>query len=198
MADEQGQAEAQQAEAQTQQADERAKQPGGGDDAKAENQGRTYTDSEVDEIIGRKFAKWQEQQEAKVAEAAKLAEMNATQKAEYERDQLQKRLDELERREQVTQMTTESRHQLSERGISVPDELVEQLVGDTAEGTKQAVDAFADAFERAVEDAVKARLAGKAPKAGGAGKPLTRADIMSIGDTAERQRAIREHMELFK
>lgn len=198
MADEQGQSEAQQAEAQTQQADERAKQPGGGDDAKAEKQGRTYTDSEVDEIIGRKFAKWQEQQEAKVAEAAKLAEMNATQKAEYERDQLQKRLDELERREQVAQMTAESRRQLSERGISVPDELVAQLVGDTAEGTKRAVDAFADAFESAVGDAVKARLAGRAPKAGAAGKPLTRADIMSIGDTAERQRAIREHMELFK
>lgn len=196
MADEQGQAEAQQAA--VQQTEEQVKQTDGGNDAKAAKQGRTYTDSEVDEIIGRKFAKWQEQQEAKVAEAAKLAEMNATQKAEYERDQLQKRLDELERREQVAQMTAESRRQLSERGISVPDDLVSHLVGDTAEGTKEAVDAFADAFSKAVEDAVKARLAGQAPKAGTAGKPLTKADIMSIGDTAERQRAIREHMELFK
>ena len=44
-----------------------------------------YTDADVDALIGKKFAKWQEQQEAKIAEAAKLAEMNAQQKAEYER-----------------------------------------------------------------------------------------------------------------
>ena len=47
----------------------------------AQQGGRTYTDADVDAIIAKKFARWQEQQEAKVAEAAKLAEMNATQKA---------------------------------------------------------------------------------------------------------------------
>lgn len=68
-----------------------ATQQGGG----AQQQAR-YTDA--DAIISKKFAKWQEQHEAKVAEAAKLAEMNATQRAEYERDQLQRRLDELRRK----------------------------------------------------------------------------------------------------
>lgn len=159
--------------------------------------GKTYTDADVDAIIAKKFAKWQEQQEAKVAEAAKLAEMNATQKAEYERDQLQKRLDELERERSVSGMVAESRKQLAGRSISVPDELVGMLVGETAEDTKKAVDAFADAFDAAVESAVKSRLSGTAPKAGGTGKPMTKADIMSIKDTAERQRAIRKHMELF-
>ena len=61
----------------------------------AQQQAR-YTD--VDAIISKKFAKWREQHEAKVAEAAKLVEMNATQRAEYERDQLQRRLDELRRK----------------------------------------------------------------------------------------------------
>lgn len=159
--------------------------------------GKTYTDADVDAIIAKKFAKWQEQQEAKVAEAAKLAEMNATQKAEYERDQLQKRLDELEREKSVSGMVAESRKQLAGRSISVPDELVGMLVGETAEDTKAAVDAFADAFDAAVESAVKARLSGSAPKAGGTGKPMTKSDVMAIKDTAERQRAIREHMELF-
>lgn len=70
-----------------------ATQQGGG----AQRQAR-YTDANVDAIISKKFAKWQEQHEAKVAEAAKLAEMNATQRAEYERDQLQRRLDELRRK----------------------------------------------------------------------------------------------------
>lgn len=159
--------------------------------------GKTYTDADVDAIIAKKFAKWQEQQEAKVAEAAKLAEMNATQKAEYERDQLQKRLDELEREKSVSGMVAESRKQLAGRSISVPDELVGMLVGETADDTKAAVDAFADAFDAAVESAVKARLSGSAPKAGGTGKPMTKSDVMAIKDTAERQRAIRAHMELF-
>lgn len=159
--------------------------------------GKTYTDADVDAIIAKKFAKWQEQQEVRVAEAAKLAEMNATQKAEYERDQLQKRLDELEREKSVSGMVAESRKQLAGRNISVPDELVGMLVGETADDTKAAVDAFADAFDAAVESAVKARLSGSAPKAGGTGKPMTKSDVMAIKDTAERQRAIREHMELF-
>jgi hypothetical protein len=159
--------------------------------------GKTYTDADVDAIIAKKFAKWQEQQEAKVSEAAKLAEMNATQKAEYERDKLKKQLAEYERREQVSQMVSESRGQLSERGINVPDALVRQLIGESAEDTKRAVESFADAFNAAVESAVKERLAGKPPANGAAGKPMTKADIMSIKDTAERQRAIREHMELF-
>ena len=58
-----------------------ATQQGGG----AQQQAR-YTDADVDAIISKKFAKWREQHEAKVAEAAKFAEMNATQRAEYERD----------------------------------------------------------------------------------------------------------------
>ena len=64
----------------------------------ANQQQARYTDADVDAIISKKFAKWQEQHEAKVAEAAKLAKMNATQRAEYERDQLQRRLDELRRK----------------------------------------------------------------------------------------------------
>ena len=162
----------------------------------AQQQAR-YTDADVDAIISKKFAKWQEQHEAKVAEAAKLAEMNATQRAEYERDQLQRRLDELEREKSVSGMVAESRRQLSDRGISVPDELVGVLVGETAEDTKRAVDAFADAFEGAVDVAVRARLSGTAPRSGGAAKSPTRVDILKIEDTEARQRAIREHPELF-
>ena len=41
-----------------------------------------YTDAEVDEILNKKFAKWQEKQQKAVDEAAKLAKMDATQKAE--------------------------------------------------------------------------------------------------------------------
>lgn len=80
-----------------QQQDQAGAQQGANQQGATQQQAR-YTDADVDAIISKKFAKWQEQHEAKVAEAAKLAEMNATQRAEYERDQLQRRLDELRRK----------------------------------------------------------------------------------------------------
>lgn len=156
-----------------------------------------YTDADVDALIGKKFAKWQEQQEAKIAEAAKLAEMNAQQKAEYERDQLQKELDDLRRKDAVSGMMTESRKQLQEKGISVDDALLSRLIADTAEETKASVDAFSELFNAAVEAGIKERLAGKAPKATTPAKAMTRDDIMAIQDTEARQRAIHEHMDLF-
>lgn len=157
-----------------------------------------YTDADLDQIIGRKFAKWQAEQERKVAEAKRLAEMSATEKAGYENEQLRKELGELKRREQVREMTAEAKRQLAEGGVTVPDEVVSALVRDDAEQTKAAIDAFAGAYLKAVESAVRARLAGNPPKAGAPARQVSRADVMAIPDTLERQKAIREHPELFR
>ncbi|MCR5631349.1 MAG: DUF4355 domain-containing protein [Atopobiaceae bacterium] len=173
------------------------KQPEGGDKGDKGSELK-YTDADVDAIIAKRFAKWEKQQEAKVAEAAKLAEMNAQEKAEYERDQLQKELDALKRKDAVGSMVAESRRQLKECGISVDDALIERLVGETAEETKASVDAFSESFTAAVDAAVKAKLAGQAPKAGVGAKAMTKEEIMAIKDTEQRQAAIREHVELFE
>ena len=156
-----------------------------------------YTDADVDEIISKRFAKWEKQQAAKVEEAAKLAEMNAQQKAEYERDKVQKELDEYKRRDTVNAMVAESRRQLSEQGIAVSDDILARLVGETAEETKASVDAFSTAFTAAVEDAVKKQLAGKAPAAGVATKTMTKEEILAIKDPIARQAAIRDNIGLF-
>lgn len=156
-----------------------------------------YTDADVDEIISKRFAKWEKQQAAKVEEAAKLAEMNAQQKAEYERDKVQKELDEYKRRDTVNAMVAESRRQLSEQGIAVSDDILARLVGETAEETKASVDAFSMAFTAAVEDAVKKQLAGKAPAAGVATKTMTKEEILAIKDPITRQAAIRDNIGLF-
>ena len=154
-----------------------------------------YTD--VDEIVSKRLAKWEKQQAAKVEEAAKLAEMNAQQKAEYERDKVQKELDEYKRRDTVNAMVAESRRQLSEQGIAVSDDILTRLVGETAEETKASVDAFSTAFTAAVEDAVKKQLAGKAPAAGVATKTMTKEEILAIKDPIVRQAAIRDNIGLF-
>lgn len=156
-----------------------------------------YTDADVDEIVSKRLAKWEKQQAAKVEEAAKLAEMNAQQKAEYERDKVQKELDEYKRRDTVNAMVAESRRQLSEQGIAVNDDILARLVGETAEETKASVDAFSAAFTAAVEDAVKKQLAGKAPAAGVATKTMTKEEILAIKDPIARQAAIRDNIGLF-
>lgn len=156
-----------------------------------------YTDADVDEIVSKRLAKWEKQQAAKVEEAAKLAEMNAQQKAEYERDKVQKELDEYKRRDTVNAMVAESRRQLSEQGITVSDDILARLVGETAEETKASVDAFSTAFTTAVEDAVKKQLAGKAPAAGVATKTMTKEEILAIKDPIARQAAIRDNIGLF-
>ena len=156
-----------------------------------------YTDADVDEIVSKRLAKWEKQQAAKVEEAAKLAEMNAQQKAEYERDKVQKELDEYKRRDTVNAMVAESRRQLSEQGIAVSDDVLARLVGETAEETKASVDAFSTAFTAAVEDAVKKQLAGKAPAAGVATKTMTKEEILAIKDPITRQAAIRDNIGLF-
>ena len=45
-----------------------------------------YSDADLDKILGNRFSRWQKEQQKAVDEAKKLAEMDATQKAEYERD----------------------------------------------------------------------------------------------------------------
>ena len=132
-------------------------------DKKTESQAK-YTDEDVNKIIDKKFAEWQKKQQKEVDEAKKLAEMNATQKAEYERDQLKKKLEELERQASLGEMTKTARKMLSESNINIPDELLSMMVTTDAEETKVAVDGFAKAFKEAVESEVKERLKGEPPK----------------------------------
>ena len=167
------------------------------DDKKTESQAK-YTDEDVNKIIDKKFAEWQKKQQKEVDEAKKLAEMNATQKAEYERDQLKKKLEELERQASLGEMTKTARKMLSESNINIPDELLSMMVTTDAEETKVVVDGFAKAFKEAVESAVKERLKGEPPKrSSGSSQSMTKEQIMAIKDHELRQKKMLEHKELF-
>ena len=167
------------------------------DDKKTESQAK-YTDEDVNKIIDKKFAEWQKKQQKEVDEAKKLAEMNATQKAEYERDQLKKKLEELERQASLGEMTKTARKMLSESNINIPDELLSMMVTTDAEETKLAVDGFAKAFKEAVESEVKERLKGEPPKrSSGSSQSMTKEQIMAIKDHELRQKKMLEHKELF-
>lgn len=125
---------------------------------------KKYSDDDVDRIVKQKKAEWQKAQQKAVDEAKKLADMNATQKAEYERDKLQKELDDYKRKDALAEMSKTARKMLSDEGINISDELLSRLVTTEAEETKAAVDSFTKLFKAAVDDAVKDKARGTTPK----------------------------------
>lgn len=60
------------------------------------------------------------------------------------------------------------------------------------------VKAFRAEWDKAVEAKVNERLASKnKPKIGGTGGQMTKAEIMAVKDSAERQRLIAQNRDLF-
>lgn len=160
-------------------------------------QKKFYTDEDVDKLINRKFAEWQAKKDQEINEAKKLADMNAQQRAEYERDKLQKELDAYKMRETLSKMAKTARSMLAQQDIHVSDELVSALVTKDAQTTADNVQNFAKAFQTAVSQAVEQKITHKEPKTGKS-KTITKDDIMAIKDTAARQKAIAENIELFQ
>lgn len=159
---------------------------------------KKYSDEDLDRIISKKFAKWKQDQEKAVDEAKKLADMNAQEKAEYERDKIRKELDELKNEKVLNEMSKTARKMLSDEGINISDDLLANLVTTDAEKTKSVVNDFAKMFKSEVESAVKEALKGNPPKKGVKNTAITKEQIMAIKNTAERQKMINEHMELFQ
>lgn len=159
---------------------------------------KKYSDKDLDAILDKRFARWKADQEKEKKEAKRLADMNAQERAEAERDKVQKELDELKAKNAIAEMTNEARKMCTEHNINVGDDLLSVLVNQDADKTKKAVDAFVKMFESEVEKAVKEKLKGNGPKRGGSNKGVTRESILNITDPMERQRMIAENMDLFQ
>jgi len=132
---------------------------------------KKYSDADFDKKLNQKFAEWQKKKEQEIAEAEKLAKMNAEEKANFnaqkekERaDKAEARIAELERKDALSEMSKTARKMLSDEGINISDELLSRLVTTDAAETKAAVDSFAKLFKAAVDDAVKDKARGTTPK----------------------------------
>lgn len=177
---------------------EGSEQPSSGNDGSgAAGAEKMYSEAELDAIVQQRIKDEQEKAARAKTEAERLAQMNAQEKAEYERDQLQQKLDEMEKERAVAQMTSTARKMLADANINVSDDIVSMLVSDDADKTKAAVDGFISLFNQSVQNAVKDALKGNPPKAGNAAT-VTKEQIMAIKDPIARQNAIRENFELFK
>lgn len=143
--------------------------------------------------------KWKTLTDDKLTEAEKLAKMTKEEKAEYRAKKAEKELEDLKKMNARTELAKTARKMLADENINIPDELLSNLVADDADGTKTAVDSFAKMYKDAVQAAVKEAIKGKPPKAGtGGGNTITKEQIMDIKDPIERQKMIRENINLFQ
>lgn len=141
--------------------------------AKEQKEEKVFTHAEFDRLFNQKYAELEKKKQKELDEATKLANMNATEKANYEkeqiikeRDEIIKERDELKKAASLAEMTRTARKMLADEGVNVSDELLTMFVNTDAENTKAAVDSFSKLFKEAVESAVKDRLRGETPKTG--------------------------------
>ncbi|AQT84297.1 hypothetical protein ERICIV_03594 [Paenibacillus larvae subsp. larvae] len=170
---------------------------------KTEEKGKvTFTPEQqavIEEMFSARFSREKKKSEAEKEEAAKLAEMNAQQKAEYERDQLQKQLDELLKKDRWNEMSKEANKMLKESGIASDDQVLGFVVQDTAEATQEAVKAFVDLVNTKAEEITRQKLSGTAPRVQTSpASNMTKESIMQIKDAAKRQKAMAENIHLFQ
>ena len=168
-------------------------------EAKANNepQEEMISKSEMEKIIKERVAREKKATEKAVVEAEKLAKMNAEEKREHERQKLEEELAEYKRKDQYYSLSREATNMLHEHSITADDELLSMIVKDTAEDTQSAVNSFVTLLNAKVEEGVKQALSGNSPRVNTGTNAMTKKQILSIKDRAERQRAIKENIQLF-
>lgn len=129
---------------------------------------KTFTQSQLDEIIQKEKAKAkrsaEKEYQAKMDEAEKLRQMNETQKAEYEQEKQKAYIAELEAKINRSGLEREASKMLSEGGIAVDDKILGLVVKDTAESTQEAVESFVTLVNDLADKKVGEKLKGKTPK----------------------------------
>ena len=161
---------------------------------------KKYSDRDLDQILNKRFARWQKQQQAAISEAEKLAHMSEAEKSAKAMKDLQAEIAELKRDKALADVARTARGILAEEGVTVSEEILSALVTDDAEATDKRVKAYVKAFKSEVQAEVKRQLKGTQPKTGtpGGAGGMTKAQIMAIKDQAARQRAIAENLSLFR
>lgn len=148
---------------------------------------KTYTQSELDALLQAEtdrrvtaaLKKAEKKNAEKLREAQKLAQMNETEKYEYELQQREAAIAEKERELALAENKAEASKILAEKGISL--QLVDFVVAESAEDMKANIDLLDRAFKQSVKEEVNKRLAGNAPKKGlPVDKAITKQDFMKM------------------
>lgn len=140
------------------------------DETKKEETGKTFSRDEVAKMIAAETKKAitaaEEKWRAETDEAAKLAEMDDKEKADYEKQQLEAKLAEFERKEVLSKMSEQASEMLSEKGATPTKEMLRLIVSEDAETTSSNVKTYlasVEAEREAIKVEYEKRLGGKVP-----------------------------------
>lgn len=154
--------------------------------------------SEMEKIIKDRLAREKKATEKAIAEAEKLAKMNAEQKKEYEYEKALEELEEYKKRDAFHELSKEAQKMLSEHGIQADDEVFNFVVKETAEDTQKAVQSFVSLFNSKVEEGVKAALAGKSPKINSNKEQAKNPFAKETFNLTEQGKLLKDNPELYK
>lgn len=159
---------------------------------------QAYINQLVNSRLERERTKAQKDAQDK-AEAARLQAMGEQDRLNEKLKQALDRIDQYEATQTKNTMMAEARKILKSKGYDFSDDVIAPLIGKDAEATKAKIDAFTADFDKALNAKLTATVSSTTPKAGvKSGKSLTKKDIMAVKNTRERQKLIKEHMELFQ
>lgn len=131
---------------------------------------KTYTQEEVDKLLQSEvdrritsaLKKQAKSNEAKIKEAQKLAQMNESEKFQYELEQREKAIAEKEKALALAENKNEASKILADKGLSL--DLVDFVIAEDAETMNSNIRLLDKAFKDSVKREVEKRLGSSAPK----------------------------------
>ena len=126
-----------------------------------------------------------------------IKELSDEEKAKQEEDVKDRRIKELEDRLARNEALKQTKQVFEESDIQVSDDVLDMVVVNDNKKTVANVQAITNFIEKIKEDTRKELLAGKTPRTTGVKNKMTKEQIRSIKDTAERQKAMRDNWSLF-
>lgn len=159
--------------------------------------GKKYTDDDVNRIVQQKLDRERERQKAELDEAKKLAKMNAQEKQKYELEKVKQEAQNAQDELATYRMRDTASEMFAEQGITPDKGALDLVTTSTAEGTSANVEKLITFAQAIKEQTTKELTKGSTPRVDGAGRTMTREDIMNITDPNQRQQAIADNLNLF-
>lgn len=158
----------------------------GGD--KGDNKPKTFSQEELDKIVEKRIAKERAKLKAEAekqvkdaqAEAEKLAKMNAEQKRQYEQEKLQKQMEDIKAENAKlkaeafrSELGREAASILKESDIDATQDILDFVVGEDAETTKNNITKFVGIIQAQIKAHDIKRATGSTPRNYGGSKDKT-------------------------
>lgn len=164
---------------------------------------KTYTQEEVDKMLQSEvdrritsaLKKQAKSNEAKIKEAQKLAQMNESEKYQYELEQREKAIAEKEKALALAENKNEASKILADKGLSLS--LVDFVIAEDAETMNSNIRLLEKAFKDSVKREVEKRLGSSAPKKNlPPDETITKEQAKKMG-IRERQQLLMNNPELY-